>query len=163
MLAWSCLALVGMLHGPGACVARHGACSSRAAITRMEKEFSASELKSAGFPAAKLQAAGFTAEQLKEAGYSAMELLNDAQYEEQAVLDAGYSKAEVEEAGSKALLARGVSAPKLDEDKMKGLLSESEARRLQDPKKLWRKAPEGREVEGEERGWGDRAPPPKGQ
>ena len=111
MLAWSCLALVGMLHGPGACVARHGACSSRAAITRMEKEFSASELKSAGFPAAKLQAAGFTAEQLKEAGYSAMELLNDAQYEEQAVLDAGYSKAEVEEAGSKALLARGVSAP----------------------------------------------------
>lgn len=150
-------ALAGMLHGPF--IVRTGSFASRAISPHMEKTFTALELKAAGFPASKLKTAGFTAEQMKEAGYTATELMCDAQFDISVLKELGYGEVEIQEAGLAEMMLSGDLAPKRPED----LLSESERRRQQPKKNLWRPAPEGRRVRGEERGWGERDPTSRGQ
>lgn len=115
-------------------------------------EFTATQLRDAGFPATRLRNAGFSATQLLEAGYDTAEMLV-----------AGFSASELAAAGAAPAAPDAVNdssevdavkAPQLPDD----LLSESESRRLQPVKPLWRKPPAGRKISGDERGWGKREP-----
>ena len=131
------------------------------ATVRMEKEFTAAQLREAGFSATKLKAAAFSAEQMREAGYTAKELV-DANFTAEQLVDAGFSEEDL----FANMLLRPSRVSELDTTQAKALgLTESQARRLQPIKKLWREAPgsaRGRASDDEvshDRGWGDRPPP----